>query len=57
VAVLDKFGNRPGAPQKIRADVEPATIDFKINITDVSRVLDAFRGLAYPFPPPSWPCG
>src|SRR3990172_9041262 len=52
VSVLEKFSNRPDAPKKVRVDVEPATVDFKINITDVSRALDAFRGLAYPFPPP-----
>jgi hypothetical protein len=50
-ADLNKFGNRPGSPIKARADVEPACLDWKINITDVSRVLDAFRGLAYPFGP------
>jgi hypothetical protein len=57
VAVLEKFGNRPAAPIKARADVEPATVDQKINLTDVVRMLDAFRGLAYPFlPGPSAPC-
>jgi hypothetical protein len=57
VAGLDKFGNRPGAPAKPRADMEPACLDFKINITDVSRTLDAFRGAAYPFRPrASDPC-
>ena len=56
VAGLEKFGNRPAAVNKIRADLEPATVDFRINITDVTRALDAFRGLVYPFPPPAEPC-
>jgi hypothetical protein len=51
IADLDKFGSRPGAPDKSRSDVEPRKVDFKINITDVSRILDAFRGLPYPFTP------
>ncbi len=56
VAVLDKFSNRPTAPIKARADVigdvDPrVNLDLKINITDVSRVLDAFRSLPYPFSP------
>jgi hypothetical protein len=56
VADVDKFGNRPGALIKARADMEPAKLDLKINITDVIQVLNAFRGAAYPFPP-SPPCG
>jgi DNA-binding beta-propeller fold protein YncE len=51
VAVLDKFGSRPGAPIKARADVEPRCPDRKVNISDVARVLDAFRALPYPFGP------
>jgi hypothetical protein len=58
VAVLAKFGNRPGAPGKARCDLEPPTLDFTINISDVSRALDAFRGLAYPFTrSTATPCG
>jgi hypothetical protein len=56
VAELDKFGNRATAPNKARTDVEPKFVDLKINITDVTRVLDAFRGLPYPFPPSADPC-
>jgi hypothetical protein len=51
VADLDKFGNRSGSPDKARADVEPCLVDLKINIPDVSRLLDAFRGVAFPFAP------
>jgi hypothetical protein len=49
VGALDKFGNRPGAPIKARVDVEPAVADRLLNITDVSRIIDAFRGVRYPF--------
>jgi hypothetical protein len=52
IAVLGKFANRANAPTKIRTDIEPATADQKINISDVTRTLDAFRSLPYPFPPP-----
>jgi len=54
-AILDKFKNDPGALIKVRADIEPALLDHKINITDVSRALDAFRGWSYPFASPE-PC-
>ncbi|MBI2452070.1 hypothetical protein HYV50_03250 [Candidatus Pacearchaeota archaeon] len=49
LAILDKFSNKPTAPSKTRADIEPRIPDQKINITDISRDLDAFRGLPYPF--------
>jgi len=54
-AILDKFKNDPGALIKARADIEPALLDHKINITDVSCALDAFRGWSYPFASPD-PC-
>jgi hypothetical protein len=50
-AALNKFGNRGGSPIKVRADVEPCLLDQKINIPDVSRLLDAFRNIAFPFSP------
>jgi hypothetical protein len=62
--VLDKFRNLvpPSLPCpaiiKARADVEPQTPDQLINITDVTLVLDAFRGFPYPFSPSGPPpCG
>jgi len=57
-AVLDKFKNEQGAPVKARCDIEPNVLDLKINISDVSFVLDAFRGWSYPFegPGPVDPC-
>lgn len=48
-SILDKFKNLPTAPSKVRMDIEPARIDFLINITDVTRALDAFSSLSYPF--------
>ena len=51
VSVLDKFGAAPTAPSKVWADLEPACIDRKINITDVVIILDAFGGALYPFAP------
>lgn len=53
VAVLDKFKNAPNAPKKSRADVQPAILDFKISIVDVTRVLDQFMPSQYVFNPSS----
>jgi hypothetical protein len=53
VAILAKFTNRSNAPAKARADLEPCKVDFKLNMTDVVRALDAFRGVGYPFTPTS----
>lgn len=54
-AVLDKFKNLEGAPAKARCDLEPNRPDRKVNISDVTSVLDAFRGSDYPFAGPV-PC-
>ena len=51
ISVLEKFSNQPDAPIKARADVAPATVDRVISISDVTFVLDAFRGRPYPFAP------
>ena len=56
VAGLNKFRNLPGAPIKAQVDMEPSTPDRLINITDITRGLDAFRGFAYPFSPGVVPC-
>ncbi len=50
-ADLSKFANRGGSPKKARADLEPNMLDQKINISDVTQCLNAFRNIAYPFPP------
>ncbi len=52
IAVLDKFKNAPTAPIKPRTDIQPAHVELKVSIVDVTRVLDAFKGAAYPFVPP-----
>jgi hypothetical protein len=53
-AIVDKFKNLPGSAMKSRCDVEPATPDLLINITDVGAAIEAFLGSRYPFetPPP-----
>jgi hypothetical protein len=51
VAVLEKFRNSLTAPIKARADLEPATADQQVNISDVTRGLDSFRSLPFPFAP------
>ena len=56
VALIDKFSNRPGAPIKSRADLEPAVPDQLINISDITRALDGFKDLPYPFTPGPSPC-
>ena len=56
VAVLDKFASAPGAPGKARVDLEPSIVDRVIDITDVTRGLDAFGGESYPFPAGLQPC-
>ncbi len=58
VADLEKFANQSTAPTKPQADVEPALVDQKINISDVTQILNAFRSLPYPFAPsaPPNPC-
>lgn len=50
-AVLEMFQNSRFAPGKVRTEIEPARIDFKINFTDITLVLDAFRNVPYPFEP------
>ncbi len=55
--VLQKFRNAPAAPVKVRADLEPGRLDAKINISDVTQTLNAFRSIPYPFRPPApTPC-
>jgi hypothetical protein len=57
-AIVAKFANKPGAPSKTRADMSPSMPDKIIDFVDISRAVDAFRGLVYPFtgPPPTDPC-
>ena len=50
VAVLAKFGNVL-ILEKTRCDLEPSTVDFLINISDVTFVLNVFSRDTYPFEP------
>ena len=56
VAVLMKFANIDGAVIKARADLEPATPDQTVNISDVMAALSGFRSQSYPFEPSDIPC-
>lgn len=56
VAALLKFAGASSAPIKARADLEPASPDGKINITDVLSALNGFAGMNYSFTPGAFPC-
>ncbi len=47
-ACHDKFKNSFQALINTRADVEPAQPDWTINVSEVTFILDAFRGASYP---------
>jgi hypothetical protein len=53
--IVAKFSNKPGAPSKSRSDLNPTIPDRIIDFTDISRAVDAFRGVPYPFDAPE-PC-
>jgi hypothetical protein len=52
-ALVDKFKNGPGAPIKARSDLSPDLPDRIIDFVDISRLVDAFRGVPYPFAGPT----
>ena len=54
--IIGRFVSDPNSISKTRADLEPATLDLTINISDALRALEAFSGLPYPFAPPDPPC-
>jgi hypothetical protein len=56
LAALDKFRNTPTSSRKFRVDLEPATLDGVISVTDITIVLNAFSGGAYPFETPTPSC-
>jgi len=61
IALLDRFKNQPTGASKPRADLVgqsgPAgRPDVITTIIDVTKGLDAFRGVAYPEPPGPRPC-
>ncbi len=50
LGVLTKFGNGAGAIPKASTDLEPATPDWLVNVTnDLVYCLEAFQGGSYPF--------
>ncbi len=51
LAILERFSNADGAITKARADLEPACLDLRINVTDVLSSIAGFSGLSYPFAP------
>ena len=51
LAVLERFSSVTGAIIKARADLEPACLDLRINVTDVLASIAGFTGLTYPFTP------
>ena len=51
LAVLEAFATSPTAIVKQRADLEPACVDLKINVSDILSSLAGFSGLPHPFTP------
>ncbi len=56
-AILGRFVSAGDAISKTRADMEPATLDHVINISDALFALGGFQGLEYPFTTVPPPCG
>jgi hypothetical protein len=56
VSIINKFSNVNCAVGKSRADLEPGSLDFQINIIDALHTLNAFTGTGYPFVPAAPPC-
>lgn len=54
-ALLNKFRNVPGSPSKSVAQVQPNALELNVDVgaLDIVAVVDAFRGLMYPY---SGPC-
>ena len=52
VAILDTFSGLPTGAGKVRVDIEPGLPNNIVDIVDVTRGQDAFRGFAYPFDGP-----
>lgn len=53
-SLVNKFRNVSGAPSKVLAQLQPNVPDpnTDINALDIVSCVDAFRGLAYPYPGP-----
>ena len=52
VAIINKFQNKPCAPLKSRADIDPSNNNRVIDFIDVNRCVGAFRGGGYPYQGP-----
>jgi hypothetical protein len=50
--LVDKFKNAPNAPGLGSADLSPSQTDGRVDFTDISMCVDAFRGFEYPFSGP-----
>ncbi len=53
MAMLQGFSSAPGAPPVTWLDLEPEVPNAIVNMTDVQRCVDAFKGGEYPFPDPA----
>ena len=51
LASISAFSNAAVNPTKLRADLEPCSLDGKVNISDIVQVLQGFSALPYPFGP------
>jgi hypothetical protein len=53
VSLLNKFSNRACAVTKVRSDLTPQNLDFKVDIVDVLAALGGFSGGGYTPAPPA----
>ena len=51
LAAISAFSNGVDNPTKLRADLEPCVLDFKVNISDIVQILFGFSNRPYPFGP------
>jgi len=49
---VNRFKSLPGAPSIESCDLYPAVPDQGVNALDITMVVDAYKGFAYPFPLP-----
>jgi choice-of-anchor B domain-containing protein len=55
VGLVNKFRGVPGAPSLPQTDLHPGRPNRLVDALDIAVAVDAFKGFAYPFAPPS-PC-
>lgn len=51
VSLISKFSNLDCAPLKARADLQPKSLDFQVDVLDVVQGLGGFSGSWFPFSP------